>query len=243
MNPKFYADFTVNSHDTDKNGNVRPSVMLRYLHEAANLQFESTHPTLDELRYEHHKAFLLSRAALSVKRQLRSFEKITAVTWAGGGKAASFYRCGEIRVQDETVATLVSLWALVDLTAGKLCRVKDTALPVPSLEEYPLEIPSHIRFSPEIALTERGIRVVCNSDIDINGHMNNTNYPDMLADYIPNIENSRVRDFSIGYIHEAKLGEVLRVFCGEWEGKHYVRTLRADGSVNAEGVFTLEALS
>ncbi len=239
---KFSVPFIVNSHDTDKNGNVRPSIMLRYLHEASNLQFESTHPTLDELRYDLHKAFLLSRASMEIVRPLRAFEKIEAVTWAAGGKAASFYRCGEIFSEGETVARLFSLWALIDLDTRKLCRVRDVTLGIESLAEWPLEAPSHLRLPGEMVLSEAGERRIVNSDIDLNGHMNNTNYPDMLCDYIPGIENKRVKSFSIGYLHEAPLGEMLRVLHGAEGDRHYLRTLRSDGSVNAEAIVETEEL-
>lgn len=240
---KFKVSFTVNSHDTDLNGNVRPSVMLRYLQEAANLQLESTHPTLYELRYDMNKAFLISRAYMEILRPLKNFEKLEAVTWAAGGKAASFYRCGEIYAGGEVVAKLFSLWALLDLTTRRLCRVRDVTLGVESLEEWPLEAPAHLRLPAEISLSEVGLRRVCNSDIDLNGHMNNTNYPDMLCDYIPGIENKVVKSFSVGYLHEAPLGESLRVFHGSEGTTHYLRTLREDGSVNAEAVICAEDLA
>lgn len=238
---KFITSFTVNSHDTDKNGNLYPSVALRYLHEAANLQFEYSHPTLDELRYVEKKAFLLSRASMELTRPIHKFETVTAETWSGGGKAASFYRCGELKVNGEVVGKLVSLWALLDLESGKLCRVKDTDLGIEALEEFPLAIPTHLRFSKELVFTEVGKRRIYNSDIDLNGHMNNTNYPDMFCDFIPNIENLTVTSFSVGYIHEAKLGEELTVYHVNEGNTHYMYTLRADGSMNAEALIETES--
>ena len=242
MEQKFNVQFKVNSHDTDHNGNLRPSVALRYFHEAANLQFEASSLTLDALRYQEHKAFLLSRASLSMLRPLRAFEDIEVQTWSGGGKAASFYRCGEIFSGGESVAKLVSVWALMDLEAGKLCRVKDTMLGIPDLEEFPLAIPTSFRIPEEACLTLVGERIIKNSDIDINMHMNNTNYPDMLSDYIPAIENKRVLSFAITYHKEAKLGEKLTVYHGVSDGKEYLRTVRSDGLVNAEAYFVTEAL-
>ena len=176
---KFEVVFTVNSHDTDKNGNLYPSTALRYLHEAANLQLDSTHPTMDELRYGQKKAFILSRASMTLSRPLHKNERVLASTWAGGGKAATFYRCGELIADGEVVGKLVSLWALVDLDTRKLCRVRDTELGVDTLEEYPLDIPAHVRFPEGLVFEEVGKRRVYNSDIDLNGHMNNTNYPDL----------------------------------------------------------------
>lgn len=238
---KYITSFTVNSHDTDKNGNLYPSVALRYLHEAANLQFEYSHPTLDELRYVEKKAFLLSRATMELARPIHKFETVVAETWSGGGKAASFYRCGELKVNGEVVGKLVSLWALLDLENGKLCRVKDTDLGIETLEEFPLAIPAHLRFSKELAFVEVGKRRVYNSDIDLNGHMNNTNYPDMFCDFIPNIENLIVSAFTVGYIHEAKLGEELTVYHAKEGNTHYMYTLRSDGSLNAEALIETES--
>lgn len=237
---KFKASFTVNSHDADRNGNVRPSVMLRYVHEAANLQLESGHPTMDELRYDMKKAFLLSRVTMEMKRPLHGFEAIDVLTWGAGGRGASFYRSGKIYAGEEDVASLVSVWALLDLETGRLCRVRDVALGIPIVEELPLETPSHIRPPEGVTLEEVGTRTVYNSDIDVNTHMNNTNYPDMLTNYIPGIENKWVSSFSIGYLHEAPLGETLTVLYGRDGNTHYLRTLLADGKVNAEAMMVTE---
>ncbi|MBQ7365041.1 MAG: hypothetical protein IJW46_05545, partial [Clostridia bacterium] len=188
------------------------------------------------------KAFLLSRVSMKLTRPLRAFEAVTATTWAGGGKGASFYRCGELAVGDEVVGRLVSLWALLDLETFRLCRVRDVKLGVESLEEYPIEIPAHLRFPQELTLVEVGSRRIYNSDIDLNGHMNNTNYPNMLCDFIPGIESMTVSEFSIGYLHEAKLGETVTVYHASLGNTHYVRTVLPNGSVNAEGIFVTEDL-
>ncbi len=235
---KFEVVFTVNTHDTDKNGNLYPSTALRYLHEAANIQLDSTHPTMDELRYEQKKAFILSRASMTFDRPLHKHETVVASTWASGGKAATFYRSGELLVNGEVVGRLVSLWALVDLETRRLCRVRDTVLGVESLEEYPLEIPSHVRFPEGLLFEEAGKRRVYNSDIDLNGHINNTNYPDMFCDFIENIENLTVKSFVIGYIHEARLHEELTVYRASEGNTHYLYTTRADGTRNAEAIIT-----
>lgn len=242
MESKFKVQFKINSHDTDRCGNLRPSVALRYFHEAANLQFEASHPTLDELRYEEKKAFLLSRASLTLLHPLRAFDEIEVQTWSGGGKAASFYRCGELFVNGRLAARLVSVWALMDLEKRRLCRVKDTDLGIASVEEFPLEIPSSFRIPNEASLEAVGERVVYNSDIDVNMHMNNTNYPDMFCDFIPKIEDKRVLSFQIAYHKEARLSERLTVYYGVHDGVHYLRTVRSDGAVNAEAYFVTEDL-
>ncbi len=239
---RFIQPFTVNSHDTDLNGNLRPSIALRYIHEAAHKQFEVFPPNFEEMRQKERKAFLLSRVAMEIDCPLHEFEEIEAHTWASGGKAATFYRSGELFRGGERVAKLVSLWALVDIDTRRLLRVKDTVLGMEILEEYPLEIPGHVRFPDGLSWEEVGSRRVMYSDTDLNCHMNNTNYPDMMCDFIPDIEKSFVKGFSIGYLHEAKLGETVSVMHACNGDTHYIRTLLPDGRVNAEGIFTLEVL-
>ena len=57
-----------------------------------------------------------------------------------------------------------------------------------------------------------GDRVVVYSDIDANGHVNNSVYADIACDHLPPALLRRpVRDFAIVYRREAKPGEVIRV--------------------------------
>lgn len=238
---KYVVPFKVNSHDTDRLGQVRPSVMLRYIHEAANLQFAASHPTLEELRAISHQAFILSKVAMKIHRQLVAYENITATTWAGPSTGVSFLRCGEIRDEAETlVAEAISVWALVDLSRGRFVRVKDANLGLPALDFLPnLPLPGHIHM-PDTALMEKaGTRTVYHSDTDLNGHMNNTVYPNMLADFIPGIEDAMITSFAIDYIREAKYGETFQVFCHKEGDTACLRTLKEDGSVGAEALFTV----
>ncbi len=240
---KFEIFLKVNSHDTDMNGNVRPSILQRYIHEAANLQFQSTHPTLDELRYEQGKGFILSKVAFNVKKQLSPYDEIRVVTWGGVSTGATFIRCGAIYLGEELVAEEISLWALLDIAKRRICRVKDVTLGFESCEELPsIEMPTHMRFPEGLSETLVGERRVYNSDTDLNGHMNNTNYPDMLCNYIPSIENKRVTAFSINYLHEARLGETFKVYHSVSGDTHYIKTVKDDETVGVQAIIKTESI-
>ena len=88
-----------------------------------------------------------------------------------------------------------------------------------------------------------GERAVEYADIDLNGHMNNTRYPDFLCGYIEGgMKNQQVISMSISFVSEAPLGETLKVYAGESDGLYYIRTLRGNGSVNVEAEIMLEQI-
>ena len=52
--------YRVRWHDTDANRTVRPSQLLVYMQETANLQMEKYGPSLSHMRDVDQKAFILS---------------------------------------------------------------------------------------------------------------------------------------------------------------------------------------
>ena len=91
-------------------------------------------------------------------------------------------------------------------------------------------------------MEEVGQRRVVYSDCDYNGHINNTHYPDLLCDFLPDGETRPVADVVINFLGEAPFGDTLTVYRApdpEREGRYLFRTRRADGSTNIEAVLTL----
>ena len=55
-------------------------------------------------------------------------------------------------------------------------------------------------------------RVIRFSDLDANGHTNNSRYGDFIMDALPqNLQNADFSDFRINYSHEAVLGETIDI--------------------------------
>ena len=74
------------------------------------------------------------------------------------------------------------------------------------------------------------------SDVDFNGHMNNTRYPDMVCDFLPPeaMAGKWLRQMSLSYMREAALGDTLsvsRLPVPDREGAFWLRASGADGSV------------
>jgi acyl-ACP thioesterase len=84
-------------------------------------------------------------------------------------------------------------------------------------------------------LCEFGERRIVYSDLDYNMHMNNTKYADMLCDFIPLEEVSRLRGMSLTYLHEARFGDTIRLLGQKSDEGYLFRT------VNEEGTSCIEA--
>ena len=238
---KHFETFRINSHNVDLNDVVRPSAVLRYMQETANLQLYVHHPSLDELK-AMGKAFLLSRMNMSIYSPLRKFEEITASTWACEGRGASFIRCSQIHRGDVLVAEQVATWALVDLETRRLLRHGDIEFDYGTDEMLELDMPVRFSIPRDLDMSLVGERTVYYGDIDLYGHMNNTNYPDMLCAFIPSMAGKMVARCSIAFLNEAPLGETFKVYRAYVDESYYFRTVRHDGSIGIEAEIILDEI-
>ena len=226
-------------HDTDARHIARPSSVWRWMQEAANRQMRDEGPSYDELM-DRGLSFLLSRMAVDFIRPIMQYEDLTVETFALPSRGYSFER--GYRITDaagQTVATGQSVWALFDLNAGRLARVD--VLEKGYSEGVAPAVSSPVRFLiPEtVALNKVGERKIVWSDVDVNRHVNNTGYANILYDFLPDPGEGELIGASINYRHEAKLGETLTVLLGEEpteRGKRrWFRTLVGD-EINVEAM-------
>jgi acyl-ACP thioesterase len=102
--------------------------------------------------------------------------------------------------------------------------------------EEPLDFTTPRRFALPEDMVEVGKRRIVYSDIDYNGHMNNTRYPDMVCDYLPEGTVPRIHTMHLEFAKEAKYGATLRVLRGERRDEqgglvYLVQTLDEAGEV------------
>ena len=233
---KFTQQYTISSHDIAHNNRIRPSAVIRYMMETANRHMAHQKPSYGELLSRGY-AFLVGRTHFQILADVTEYDTITAETWAVTPKGASFDRCYRLLCGDTVVAQAYCVFGLLDLNTKKLCRADDVDFSY--WEDEPLPISTRFRL-PDTELSVVGEREIRYSDIDCNAHMNNTNYPDMLCDFIPDIDGVQVADVQIRFVNEAPLGERLTVKRGVVaDGDKTVwafETVRADGTVNVQAL-------
>ena len=132
------------------------------------------------------------------------------------------------------------MWGIIDIETRHLCRVSEFTLDIETEPALELDSPTRIHIPNDLNLSLVGERTIVYSDLDLNGHMNNTNYPDMLCDFIPDMHNKRILMLGINYVSEAVGSEVLKVYLAHNDGQYYIRTVRQDGTTNCEAIIMPE---
>ncbi len=241
---KYTVKFTINSHETDANGVLRPSALLRYMQEAANLQMHVFGPDMRSLVTEQNKTFVVSRLAVNVYADLFAWDEIEVTTWANPSPGAAFRRSTQARRDGVIVAEMISVFALVDLKTGRLCRTSDLKFGFDT-DDSVLDIdePESFRIPSDVEAALLGEHTVRYADVDYNMHMNNTVYPDVLCGFLPEMEKKRVLSFAIHYMHEAKPHETFKVYVGSDEDNYYVKTTLPGGAVGVEAIVMTEDFS
>ncbi len=226
-------------HDVDAAGNIRPACLLRYLQSAANGQMRAFGPSNEQLRADD-RAFLVSRMLVVYHRAVRPYETLTASARACGGKGLRFSRCGALAdASGACVVEFASVWAFVRISDRKLLPL--SAFHPGFTDDPPLLADESLRVTipHDAVFTDCGTYTVSYRDVDQNGHMNNTVYPDLLMGYLPIPAGARISRMAICFFGEAVAGSTFTVLRTPAPDGWYVRTVRADGSLGVEVQFSL----
>ncbi len=223
--------YNVRWHDTDAKREMHPTALLAYMQETGNRQFQSAGMPLDGIRDEKGVGFLLSRISLEVVEPLHAYEDIEVETFTCPPRAFTFPRGFRVLRDGKEVARAMSQWALVRVADHTLVRAADATdiMVFGDEQELSMQQPLRFRVPQEIAFSAVGTRRIAYADIDYNMHMNNTKYPDMLCDFLPDPLGTRIVGFTLSYNHEAAYGDTLTVSRADvGDGTYYFRTHKDD---------------
>lgn len=225
----YMRNIEVDVHDVDFNGVCRVSSLMRYIQSTAQMQLTENGMSYDKLK-EMGKAFIISKIRLEFSAPVYSYDKLETHTFPCISRGYSFIRCYGLYKNGAMIGRAISVWALVDIEKHGLVKVGDFDLNLQTYEAWDMPI-GHIRMPS--AMKKVGEYTVAYADLDQNKHINNTKYADIFASYLP-LDKRRIDSITISYLNEAKFRDKLDVYLEEADGFYYIRTVRADGKVNAE---------
>ena len=239
---KWTGNYRVNANDVDASNVVSASNLLRYMQDAANSQMEADGPSYVELMDQGY-SFVLSRIRVSSYAPLHAHDLIEAQSWACESRGVQFNRCYRVLRDGIIVAEGVSVWALMGIADHRPHRVTEFDFRYGQDSMIELDLPARFKIPEDVPLSLIGERTVLYADIDMNGHMNNTRYPDVLCSFLGcDMRGQRVISLGISFLSEAVLGESIKFYAGQSDGVYYVRTLRENGQTNVEAEIILEPL-
>ena len=206
----YFKDVEIRFCDCDRSKKARIETLLRIMADIAGVAYGArgyTHAWL----WEHHSVFLVTRAAIRIRRAPVADECVTVETWEVGVKGAQYYR--DFRFWDARGTAIVegqTAWVVVDPETRVI--QKPSAFPG-SFDPIPGKTADTLppsRLKPEGAFTPAGERVIVYSDIDGNGHTYNARYAGFSCDVLPaELMERPLVDFRINFKQEAVLGEAL----------------------------------
>lgn len=212
---RYRENYLVTSHDVDVNNNMKPSLILRYMQETANHQMRDRKPSYYDLFFEG-KSFIITRITIEVYEQIHQYDQIEVATWRCPEKGATFIRCYEITCGGKVAARGYSVWAVTNQKTGKLCKASEIDISNYDTDEpLDLKLPTRFRLPKDIEYVKAGEKEVFYSDVDMNLHMNNTHYPDMLWNFIPDVIEKEVTSINLRFMKEAPLGEKIDIYMGK----------------------------
>lgn len=197
---------------------------------------EADGPSYTEL-FDSGLSFILSRIKILFSKELFTHDIIDVSTWACTPHGAAFPRCYEIRRNGELCVAAKAVWALLDMNRKRLCRTDSVNLDYRTDAELDIDMPRVIK--PSGDFVKVGEKQVMFADADINRHMNNTVYADMFWNFIPELDSSRPASIDIFYKSEAPLFSSLEIFRAESVNGYLLKSVKEDGTVNAEAEITL----
>ena len=217
----YERSFLLRSKDVDLYRRLRLSRLFELLQEAAITHTEELgmgrEKTLDR-----GLLWVVTMQSAAIARMPEYDERIVLQSWPGETMHVFFPRHYLISSdRGEPLICANALWMLVDQTTRRMVFPDRHGIVIPGeRHEGELPLPSAPARLP--IQSERSFPVPF-SYVDLNAHMNNTRYFDLMEDCIPAAaEGRRLRSIRTEYTGEARLGDTLAIRWGEQDGSWYL---------------------
>lgn len=181
MMKTYEETFTLRTRDCDLNGKWRPSAILESMQEVAGIHSMLLGCGRDEL-IRRNIVWVLSRLELHMDRYPGVGEKITLMTFPTPTRICFFPRYYILTDErGEMIGKAGSLWLLLDFTSRHMLPPGEIGKLIPDNRD--LSVPMNL---PATVGSLQGEEFVTRyqpsyTDLDVNGHMNNTRYADLLC--------------------------------------------------------------
>ncbi|MBE5766566.1 MAG: hypothetical protein E7335_05310 [Clostridiales bacterium] len=218
----YEEEYIVRMGQCDRYGKWRPSAILAAMQDAAGTHSEKLDCGRAKL-LEKNLVWVLTRTEVRMQRYPSSGEKVLIRTFPAPNKRWFFPRYYLfIDEAGNEIGKAGTLWVLLDFETRKMAPPGEAAalLPDNSDLELPLGMPPAIpQVEGEDSIT---LRMPVYTDIDVNGHVNNTRYADWACDAlgIDIMEKYEPASILVNYAQEIMPGQEMELHAAA-DGTHY----------------------
>jgi len=209
MQPVYKQNFLVDDLAVDCFGRLKTSMILYYMQEVAGKHFSLLEDKNQPIAGKN-LFWAVTRHRVEISRLPEAREVITLKTWPCPTTRVAYPRATvACDAAGHELFRVMSLWVLMDVTSRAMILpgksgVLVEGVTVGSEIAVPLSLPPAVGENTE----QRRVRF---TDLDVNGHMNNTQYLNWVEDLLPGIyhRENPAREFTICYLSEAREGQTL----------------------------------
>ena len=209
MEPLYSQNFEITDHFVDCFGRMTPASILMLIQEVAGRHCVALSVDYDTLARQG-MFWAVTRHRVQVSRLPQLGENSRVETWPMPTTKVAYPRSVvPYDAAGNECFRAISLWVLMNLdTRSMILPGKSGISVVGSLRGLELPSPGSLALMDH---TQTRQRQVCFTDLDRNGHMNNTRYLNWVSDLLPSAfhQEHEVKEFTICYHAEAREGQLL----------------------------------
>lgn len=213
--PAYAKHYQIGPADVDFQEKLKISVLFNYFQDVASLHVETLGTGIDRLIQEFGVTWVITRIRVDMDRMPQLGEDIVVETWPQIPKRVEFDRDFLVRdASNHVLARAASTWIIMDIHTREPKRSET--------------IPSNYPFPPRDRALDCRLgrfkapgtpeavyqKVIGYSDIDFNGHLNNSKYIDFIMDCF-SLEEHRQYAFKtleISYMSESLPGDRITMY-------------------------------
>lgn len=208
----YKRNYHIDLRDVDFTKMLKLSALFGYFQDVASLAAENLGVGIEALEKKFGVAWVLTRIRADIMRNPGLDEEITIETWPLEPSKVEFDR--DFLVKDtngNTIVRAVSKWVIMDIKERKLRRTEliGAQFPDPPRERA---IDGKLAKLKDFGKLEPLYnKVIGYSDIDFNGHLNNSKYADYIMDCfsVQDHLNYTIKMIDLHFNHEALPGETI----------------------------------
>ena len=209
MQKTYTQTFRVASYQTDLTARIKPSAILEIMQEMAGAHAELLNVGRSRL-YPMGLAWVLTRVEVRMERYPLSGEIITVETFPMPNRRVFFPRYFIFKDEKgQTIGCAGSMWVVLDINTRKMANAAEIAASMPDNSDLtaPMGMPATVE---EVSgkVTE-SLRLPVYTDLDVNGHVNNTRYLDWCCNAlgIDTMRSHAMTQFAVNFNQEILPGQ------------------------------------
>ena len=241
MELMYTQEFHILGSSVDRYGRLKESMLLYYIQEVAGIHGSALGASFEALA-ARNLFWAIIRQKVQITRLPMAGETIRLETWAMPATRTYYPRS---TVAYDAAGTesfrAIGMWVLKDVNTRAMVLPGKSDVTVEGLiTGTELKAPGSL--APK-ALTNAAVRRVGYTDLDRNGHMNNTRCLEWINDLLPSHfhKDHIPAEFTVCYHSEAREGDELQLHWQVLEGgKLLVDAFRADPGDKLQRIFTAQ---